>query len=83
MQNDMSFAVFSVVFVSMYFVFHLDSCFLALIGMMLILFSFSLNAIIYQGIFRVSYMSNLNYLSVFIVLGIAADDIFVLIDAWR
>ena len=28
-------------------------------------------------------MSNLHYLVIFIVLGIAADDIFVFIDAWR
>lgn len=36
-----------------------------------------------EGIFRVTYFSNLHSLAVFIVLGIAADDIFVFIDAWR
>lgn len=79
----MTFAIFSVLFVILYFVFHLESCFLALIGMFLIGCSFSLSAIIYQGIFKITYMSNLHYLIVFIVLGIAADDIFVFIDAWR
>ena len=83
MNGDMFFAVFSVVFVILYFVFHLESWFLALYGMLLIGFSFSFSAIIYQGIFRISYMSNLHYLVIFIVLGIAADDIFVFIDAWR
>ena len=83
MNGDMAFAFFSVLFVILYFVFHLESCFLAMIGVLLIGFSFSLAAIIYQGIFRITYMSNLHYLVVFIVLGIAADDIFVFIDAWR
>lgn len=83
MNGDMGYAVFSVLFVILYFVFHLESWFLSMIGMLLIGFSFSLSALIYQGIFRITYLSNLHYLVVFIVLGIAADDIFVFIDAWR
>lgn len=83
MSNDMAFAVFSVMFVIFYFIFHLESCFLAMVSILLIGFSFSMSAIIYQGMLRITYMSNLHYLIVFIVLGIAADDIFVFIDAWR
>lgn len=82
-QGDLAFAVFSVLFVVLYFVFHLKSCFLALVGILLILFSFSLAGFIYQAIFRITFMSNLHYLIVFIVLGIAADNIFVFVDAWR
>ena len=70
-------------FVILYFVFHLESWFLAMIGVGLIGFSFSFAALLYQGIFRISYMSTLHNLVIFIVLGIAADDIFVFIDAWR
>jgi hypothetical protein len=54
-----------------------------MIGVLLIGFSFSFSAIFYQGIFRITYMSTLHNLVIFIVLGIAADDIFVFIDAWR
>ena len=36
-----------------------------------------------EGVLRVTFFSNLHSLVVFIVLGIAADDIFVFIDAWR
>lgn len=36
-----------------------------------------------MGIFRVTYYSSLHSMVVFIVLGIAADNIFVFIDAWR
>lgn len=33
--------------------------------------------------FRIDYVSNLHNLVIFIVLGIAADNIFVFVDAWR
>ena len=45
--------------------------------------SFALTAFLYQGIFRIQYLSNLHNLVIFIVLGIAADDIFVFIEAWK
>lgn len=49
----------------------------------MILLSFGFTAIINQGIIRNHFYSNLHSLVIFIVLGIAADDIFVFIDAWR
>lgn len=82
-KNDTSYAVFSVMFVLFYFIVHLKSFFLASIGVLLIGLSFGLTAILYIGVFRVTYYSNLHMLVIFIVLGIAADNIFVLIDAWR
>ena len=82
-KKDTSFAVFSVMFVFIYFIVHLRSLLLASIGIMLIMFSFPVTAIVCEGIFRVTYYSNLHSLVIFIVLGIAADDIFVFIDAWR
>lgn len=82
-KKDTSFAVFSVTFVFVYFIIHLRSLLLAGVGIMLIMFSFSVTAILCEGIFRVTYYSNLHSLVIFIVLGIAADDIFVFIDAWR
>lgn len=66
-----------------YFCFHLWSVFLASMAMLLILLSFGLTAVIYEGLIGVTFYSNLNNLVIFIVLGIAADDFFVLMDAWR
>ena len=63
--------------------FHLKSFFLSLCGMLIILMSFPVTQIIYKGIFRVDMFSSLNQLVIFIVLGIAADNIFVFCDAWR
>jgi hypothetical protein len=36
-----------------------------------------------MGIFRNTFYTTLHTLAIFIVLGIAADDIFVFIDGWR
>lgn len=66
-----------------YFFIHLRSYFLTLMGTLMIIFSFAVTGMIYEGIFRITYMSDLHNIVVFIVLGIAADDIFVFIDAWR
>ena len=49
----------------------------------MILFSFPVTAVLNEGIIRNSFFSSLHTLVIFIVLGIAADDIFVFVDAWR
>ena len=82
-NSDTAWAVFSVLFVFIYFIYHLESVTLASVGIVLILFSFPFTAIIAQGIFRSTYYGTLHTLVIFIVLGIAADDIFVFVDAWR
>jgi len=81
--KDFAFALFSLTFVFFYLAFHLKSCFLALVGVTLILTSFPFTVVITEGIFRVTYFSSLQVISIYIVLGIAADDIFVFYDAWR
>jgi len=81
--KDTQWSVFSLLFVFLYFIFHLESAFLAAMGILMILFSFAVTAIINEGIFRNTYYSSLHTLVIFIVLGIAADDIFVFVDAWR
>lgn len=75
--------MFSIMFVFAYFIYHLKSLFLAFMGITMILFSFPAAVMVSNGILRVSFFSSLHSLTMFIVLGIAADDIFVFIDAWR
>ena len=82
-NTDTFFSVYSVMLVYSYMIFHLQSLFLSTVMMLLIVFSFPITALITEGIFRVTYFSSMNMLSIFIVLGIAADDVFVLFDAWR
>mmetsp|Transcript_4511 Transcript_4511/g.7685 ORF Transcript_4511/g.7685 Transcript_4511/m.7685 type:complete len:401 (+) Transcript_4511:884-2086(+) len=81
-EEDTQWAVFSVLFVYIYLAIHLKSMVLALHGVLLIIFSFAMSAIINQGIFRNTFNSTLHSLVIFIVLGIAADDIFVFVDGW-
>jgi hypothetical protein len=52
-------------------------------GMLIIILSFGVTALLSEGAFQVTYFSPLNSLILFIVLGIAADDFFVFNDAWR
>ena len=82
-DKDTFFAVFSVLFVYFYLNIHLKSIFLATIGIVMILFSFPISAIIYQGVLGINYLNVLHNMTLFIILGIAADDIFVFHDAWR
>jgi hypothetical protein len=80
---DMGFIVVAMVFVFWYFVFHLKSKFLSAVGISIIFLSFPMSAVIVQGLGRVSYFGTLQVIAIFLVIGIAADDIFVFIDAWK
>ena len=81
--GDAMLAVYSLLFVFAYLWWHLESLFLAFIGIFIICTSFPVTACITNGIFGVKYFGFLHVLILFIVLGIAADDIFVFIDGWR
>ena len=79
----MAFAVFSGLFVFCFIWYHLESFFMAMLSIFMILLSFPVSYLIYTGIFQITMNTTLNQLTIFIVLGIAADDIFVFCDAWR
>jgi predicted RND superfamily exporter protein len=81
--KDAFFAFYSLAFVFFYLYWHLSSLFLALIGIMIIIFSFPFTSVITNDLFGVRYFGFLHVLIVFVVLGIAADDIFVFYDGWR
>jgi len=80
---DFGLAVFSFIFVWLCMWMHLGSCFLASVGMYQILVSLPVAGIIYRQLARVDYFEFLHILVVYLVLGIGADDLFVLVDSWR
>jgi len=80
---DLQWVACSIIFVFLYFCFHLRSFFLATTGVITILFSFPATDIINFYIVRNTYYSSLHALAIFIVLGVAADDIFVFVDGWH
>ena len=76
-------AVASIAFVFVYLTFHLRSVFMSAFAMLNIILSFPLSLFFYKMIFQITFFSNLHILAVFIVLGIAADDVFAFMDAWN
>lgn len=62
---------------------HLRSIFMGTASLLMIMLSFPVTSLIVKYIFQMSYYQYLHAMLVFIVLGIATDDVFVFVDAWR
>lgn len=81
--RDLSFSIVAIVLVFITIWYHTTSLFLAFVAMLQIILSFPLAYVIYHFIFRQFYFSALQVLTIFLVLGIGADDVFVFTDAWK
>jgi hypothetical protein len=60
-----------------------ESAFLAACGIFEIIISYPLGTFVWHVILQEPYVTYLNYNALFIILGIGADDIFVLVDAFK
>jgi hypothetical protein len=69
--------------VVMYMWFHTRSPFLTFMGLAHVLVSFPTTWAIYYLVFQIKYMGFLNFIALFVIMGIGADDIFVFTDAWK
>uniref|UniRef100_A0A7S0ZFC8 SSD domain-containing protein n=1 Tax=Timspurckia oligopyrenoides TaxID=708627 RepID=A0A7S0ZFC8_9RHOD len=76
-------AIGSVIFVFAVIWFHTTSGYLAVMVMIQILLSFPVTYFIYRFICQITYFSSFHILSVFLILGIGADDCFVFTDTWH
>ena len=74
-------ASFTTVF--LYVSFHLQSMFLASISMLGIGLSLPVTIFVNKYIFQITMFNFLNYIAIFVILGIAADDVFVFTDCWK
>ena len=81
-QTDMLFSIFSIMFVYYWMTVHTGSLFLASLGMLQIVCSLPIGNGIYKLLFGIEYFDTLHTLVIFLVLGVGADDIFVLNDGW-
>lgn len=81
--HDSAYALGSLAFVFCYLVFHLRSGILAVAALVCIALSFPLSYGIYSLVVGHHRMIAINFLSLFVVLGVGADDVFVLNDLWR
>merc|ERR1711968_219093 len=80
---DFSMVVFSVLFVYLWISVHTGSFFLGSIGILQIMLSIPVSFFFYYYIFQITYFAQTHILAVFIILGVGADDVFVLVDAWK
>lgn len=82
-SSDLAWAIGSIAGVWLFMVFNTGSVFIATVGMFEILASFPIAILIYRYVFRIGYLGSIQALSIFICLGIGADDVFVYWDAFR
>eukprot|EP00051_Salpingoeca_urceolata_P017516 m.239317 g.239317 ORF g.239317 m.239317 type:complete len:947 (+) comp18977_c2_seq1:474-3314(+) len=73
----------SIVVVFLYMWFHLQSAFLAGFGMLHIILSFPMAYLIVQITTDMGGTGLLTFMTLFIILGIGADDVFIFVDAWK
>ncbi|GMH68506.1 hypothetical protein TL16_g04949 [Triparma laevis f. inornata] len=81
LMADMMLATGSMFFVFLYLLFSLRSLFLSAIGFFEIIVSIPMSFAIF-AILGNSYVSFLQFMGLFIIMGIGADDIFVFMDAY-
>jgi len=79
---DLGMSLFSFVIVFSVLWIYTKSLFLASSGMLQIVLSLPVSGLFYRGVFQVKYFHFLHVLVVYLVLGIGADDIFVLVDTF-
>ena len=81
--KDMKLAIGSTVFIFTFILFHTRSLWITCLGVFSIVCSFVEANFIYRVVIDFRYFGFFHVLSMFIILGIGADDLFVFWDAWK
>lgn len=74
------FVAFAIVIVLLYIIYHTESIFLGVLGQLHIIISFPVTWFIYRCIFQFKYMGMLNFISMFVIIGIGADVCITLLN---
>ena len=82
LQRGNLFAGGSMLIVWLIMFIHMKSLFLSSAAMLQIILGFPLSYFFYGVVFQVNYFGSLQFIVIFVILGIAADDCFVMCDAW-
>mmetsp|Transcript_63460 Transcript_63460/g.112838 ORF Transcript_63460/g.112838 Transcript_63460/m.112838 type:complete len:997 (+) Transcript_63460:62-3052(+) len=80
---DMAFSLVACLLVYLVMWGHTQSYFLASLGMIQIFLSLPISVLVYKNLFMVDHFEFLHILILYVVLGIGADDVFVIVDSWR
>mmetsp|Transcript_18251 Transcript_18251/g.25715 ORF Transcript_18251/g.25715 Transcript_18251/m.25715 type:complete len:1096 (-) Transcript_18251:96-3383(-) len=83
LNRDMSMAMGSAVITSTAILIHTRSPFLTFVGLFQIILSFPLAYFVYYFIAGLEFFPFLNFIGVFVVFALGADDIFVAVDKWK
>ena len=83
LNSDMILALTSAAIIGVAVVIHTKSLFITAIGLLQIVFSFPLAYFVYKLILGLDFFPFLNFIGVFVIFAIGADDIFVAIDKWK
>ena len=62
---------------------HVRSIFLTAVGMLQIILSFPAAYAVYTHVLGLKSFPFLNFIGLYVLIGIGVDDIFVFVDAWR
>ena len=79
----MLWALLAALLVFLFITFQTGSLFVSVTSMVQILFSFPITLVIYRVFLGITNLSALHLMVVFVVLGISADNIFVIWDSWN
>lgn len=80
--HDATYALGSLLFIFFYLVWYLRSFRLTVMALFCIALSFPISYAFYCLVYGHGKMIAINFLSLFVVLGVGADDVFVLHDVW-
>mmetsp|Transcript_721 Transcript_721/g.2428 ORF Transcript_721/g.2428 Transcript_721/m.2428 type:complete len:877 (+) Transcript_721:207-2837(+) len=83
LYKDISYAAIGLVLVTLYLWWHTGSAFITTVGLFEILISYPVSYFMYRVVMGVEYTSMLLFLSLFIIMGIGVDDIFVFFDTFQ
>jgi len=81
--NDMVLATLAGIASVLAMILHTKSIWLSLMGILQIVFSIPLAYFIYYFIGRLSFFPFLNFIGVFVLFALGADDVFVATDKWK
>lgn len=81
--NDMKLTIGSFLFIFCFMWIQTASFWITFMGIFSILTSFLLTNIVYRFILGYEYFGFFHIISMFIILGIGADDVFIFYDTWR
>eukprot|EP00924_Labyrinthula_sp_SR-Ha-C_P008221 snap_masked-scaffold_11-processed-gene-6.37-mRNA-1 protein AED:1.00 eAED:1.00 QI:0/-1/0/0/-1/1/1/0/982 len=82
LNADLTLALFSLLFVTSCLYGRIRSVLMTTCAVFSVIVSIPTAAFIYTGIFQITYFPAVNLASVFLILGIGCDNIFVFFDAW-